>query len=101
MNPGISPSSMEDRWTPRRAAVALLACLFFVTACLPHDSGEAGETPVFCEGFVVSPVPGEFSLRRSAVTDENAAAINTCLDDLGITNVRVEPLTTLGNRTRR
>jgi hypothetical protein len=50
---------------------------------------------------VASPRLGEFSLRRSAVTDENAAAINTCLDELGITNVRVEPLAMLGNRTRR
>jgi hypothetical protein len=75
--------------------------LFLVTACLPHDSGETRKVPASCEGFVVSPVPGEFSLRRSAVTDENAAAINTCLDDLGIKNVRVEPLAMLGNRTRR
>jgi hypothetical protein len=93
---------MEDGISPRRAAVAmLLACLFFVTACLPHDPGEAREMPTSCEGLVASPVSGEFSLRRSAVTDENAAAINTCLDDLGITNVRVEPLGILRNRSRR
>jgi hypothetical protein len=58
-------------------------------------------TKASCRGYVVNPRPGEFSLRRSVVSDENAAAINTCLDDPGITNVRVESLAVLGNRTRR